>query len=115
MIKYLVTLLLLAFLAGCQTLPAKKEIVYVDKPVAFVPKPPVVPKFQSEVDKLVPADINDPGKVGQAYKHDIVMLRSLQAIYEMILEQYRASSQNFEKINGEIDSLIKKINEAEAK
>jgi hypothetical protein len=92
----------------------KKEIVTVDKPIAFVPKPPEVPKFVSEVDKLSPADAADPGKVGVAYKYDMLQLRKLLMVYEMIVEQYRQSSQNFDKINAEINALFNKINEAEA-
>lgn len=111
MIKTILVIIALALsLVGCfETLPAKKEIVIVEKPVPFIPKPPEVPKFTSEVDKLTAEDIKDPGKVGQAYKHDMTALRKLQVIYELILDQYRQSSENFDQINMEIDKLFKHI------
>lgn len=102
-------------LAGCGTTVIKKEIVTVDKPVPFIPAPPSVPPCVSQVDKLVPEDAKDPGKVGQAYKYDMVCYRQRIRILELILDQYKAGSQNFDKINEEITALYAKINEAEQK
>lgn len=113
--KLLITLLASFVLVGCGTTTViKKEIVTVDKPVPFVPKPPDVPKFESQIDKLVPADVADPGKVGQAYKYDVTYLRQLVKIHEMILDQYRQSSQDFDKVNAEITKLFEQVNKAEA-
>lgn len=106
----------ISLLAGCATdkIIIQKEIVTVDKPIPFVPKPPVVPAFVSEVDKLTLADATDPGKVGVAYKYDVTQLRALINIYKMILDQYNMSSQDFDKINAEIDKLYVQVNKAEA-
>lgn len=95
-------------LAGCPAvLPVRTEIVTVNKPVPFIPPPPTVPKFESQVDKLTLDDANDPGKVGQAYKYDMTALRNLVKIYQMILDTYSAGAQNFDQVNKEIDQLFK--------
>ena len=102
-------LLLAACLVGCASAPvAPTNVVTVDKPIAVVPKPPEVPVFASQVDALTPADIKDPGKVGQAYRYDVTMLRSLVKIYQMILAQYTTSSYQFEAIEAEINNLFSK-------
>lgn len=113
--KFISTLIICLALAGCGSqVVIKKEVVTVDRPVAFVPVPPFVPKFDSQVDKLTDADITDPGKIGQAYKYDMFALRSLNKIYESILDQYKKSSQDFDKINEQVKQLVSDINTAEA-
>ncbi len=108
--KLIVGALAVILLTGCATMqPAEKEIVIVNKPIAFIPKPPAVPKISYQVDKLTHADLADPGKVGQAYKHDLIALRKLVEIYQIILQQYSESSVDFELINSEIDLLFKQI------
>jgi len=109
--KYLLAAIFALTLAGCQTTPVvKTEIVTVDRPVAFVPKPPDVPKLDSQVDKLTDADLADPGKIGMAYKYDMMFLRSIVPVYEAILNQYRQSSANFDKINADIKTMVDQIN-----
>lgn len=110
-----VTAILLSLaLTGCATkVVVQKEIVTVERPVPFVPPPPVVPKYDSQVEKLTDADVADPGKVVQAYKYDITALRGSVAIYESILDQYKASSQNFDQINIQIKQLFDQLNKAE--
>ena len=109
----LVYLVLLSALSGCATdrIVIQKEIVTVNKPVPFIPKPPEMPPFVSKVDQLTPADIGDPGKVGVAYKYDMLALRSLVRLYELILSQYTSSSVNFDSINSEISALYSTINQ----
>ena len=101
----------LAVLPGCSTVtqPAKVETITVDKPIAYIPKPPVVPEFNSMVDKLTPADASDPGKVGQAYKYDTATLRALLSVYRSIVDQYRNSSYNFDNVQKEIDKLNQSV------
>ena len=111
----LATLVLAAVLAGCATdrVVIQKELVTVDKPVPFIPKPPDVPIFVSKVDLLTPTDISDPGKVGMAYKYDMLALRSLIKVYQMILSQYANSSSNFDQVNTEITGLYSTLNQTE--
>lgn len=114
--KTIFALILALFLVGCGTNTViKKEIVTVDKPIPYVPKPPVVPTFDSLVDKLTDEDIKDPGKVGQAYKYDMMFLRKTNDIMRQILQQYNSSSLDFDKINEEITKIYADINKAEAK
>lgn len=109
-IYLLVVAAVLMCLPGCQTVqPAKVETVTVDKPIAYIPKPPSVPAFDSMVDKLTPADVADPGKVGQAYKYDTATLRALLAIYRSIVEQYANSSYNFDNVKTQIDKLYQSV------
>lgn len=111
--KALISLALCVALVGCACDPIiKTETVYVDKPIPFVPKPPDVPKFVSKVDTLAPTDISDPGKVGQAYKYDVIALRNLLRIHEQILAQYSSSSVNFDDIQKQIDQIYSDINKA---
>lgn len=105
-----IVILAALLLSGCVHTIVKTEVVPVDKPIPFVPKPPEVPKFKSQVDLLTDADVSDPGKVGQAYKYDMTALRQLIKIYEQILLQYSESSQNFDQINAEIDKIYSTIN-----
>lgn len=113
MTRLLCTMLMVAMLSGCQTV-VKKEIVTVDKPIPFIPPPPKLPEFVSEVDKLTDADSTSPGKVAQAYKADMVVLRARDRIHSLILSQYANSSSNFDAINQEIAKLFDTINKAEA-
>lgn len=114
--KTIFALILALFLVGCGTNTViKKEIVTVDKPIPYVPKPPVVPTFDSLVDKLTDEDIKDPGKVGQAYKYDMMFLRKTNDIMRQILQQYSSSSLDFDKINEEITKIYADINKAESK
>ena len=92
-------------LGACATPVTKTEIVYVSVPIPFIPPPPVVPAFASEVDKLVLSDTKDPGKVGQAYKSDMMQLRSREATYEAIINQYEVASRNYEAISKEFTKL----------
>lgn len=111
--KYIALALSALILAGCGTTVIKKEVVTVDKPVPFIPTPPNVPQCKLLVDQLVAEDRKDPGKVGLAYKHDTLCLRQRDKIIQMILDQYKAGSQNFDQINKEIDQLFKQINGSE--
>lgn len=93
-------------LAGCALDPViKTEIVTVSKPIPFIPKPPAVPAIEYQVDKLTFEDLAAPGKVGQAYVYDMTFLRKRIEIDDMILEQYRAGSVQFEEIEKRIHEL----------
>lgn len=97
-----------ALVMGCTCTPVvKTEIVTVNKPLPFIPPPPVVPKIEYEVDKLKPDA--PPGKVGQAYVHDMTYLRATVEIYEAILEQYASSSAEFAVIDKKIQELYKEL------
>ena len=104
--KTLITVIIvLASLSGCSTLtPAKQiETIPVNKPVPYVPLPPDVPRFVSQIDRLdMIKDKNNPGKVVQAYKHDVAALRTVNRIQQMIIDQYRTSAIDFEPVNLEI-------------
>jgi hypothetical protein len=93
-------------LVGCAQDPViKTEIVTVNKPIPFIPKPPAVPTIEYQVDKLTPEDATRPGKVGQAYVYDMTFLRKRIEIDDMILEQYKAGSAQFEEIEKRIQEL----------
>lgn len=93
-------------LVGCALDPViKTEIVTVNKPIPFIPKPPAVPTIEYQVDKLTFEDLATPGKVGQAYVYDMTFLRKRIEIDDMILEQYRAGSVQFEEIEKRIHEL----------
>lgn len=112
----LASLLAATLLTACETQTIiKKEIVTVDKPVPFIPTPPEVPQCVSQVDKLIADDAKDPGKVGQAYKYDMLCYRQRLNILQLILDQYKAGSQNFDKVNEQIAQMYKAINDAEVK
>lgn len=113
--KYIAIVLASLLFVGCGSTIVKTEIVTVDKPVPYVPKPPVVPPFVSKVDQLTNDDVKDPGKVGQAYKYDMTALRQLLSIYVLIIAQYDSSSQNFDEINAQIDKIYADINSAQTK
>lgn len=101
-------------LVGCQTTTPEIKTIHVPKPFPFCPAPPQVPSEPStgfQVDKLTEADKQDPGKVAQAYKHDMLFLRRITDIYSEILSQYKLTSQNFEKTKKLIDELFSKMDE----
>lgn len=88
----LILITIIIFISACSNLQKNEkesDIVYVDVPVVSCPNPPDIPLFESEVDKLSEADINDPGKVGVAYKRDMLMLRHLYKTHVEILNKYR--------------------------
>jgi hypothetical protein len=107
---HLIALCMCLAIAGCSTLPAHDHVVVADKPVAVIPAPPETPKFVSQVDKLVPTDAADPGKVGVAYKYDMTALREINSILEAIIDQYRSGSANFDKVNAQITALYQHVN-----
>lgn len=99
---------IVALVTGCTCTPViKTEVVTVTKPIPFIPPPPVVPKIDYEVDKLTPDA--SPGKVGQAYVHDMTYLRATIEVYEAILEQYSTSSAEFVQIEKKIQDLYKEL------
>lgn len=106
--KTIYALILLGALAGCATTNPTKPVdpVIIDKPVVTCPTPPTVPKFTYTVDALTAADQADPGKVAQAYKRDMIILRSQVRIYEMIVNEYGKASVNFDAVNAEIANLV---------
>ena len=84
-------LVLPLFLIGCaSTTPPLMEIVYVDRPIFASPLPPELPVFDSMVDKLTPDDYTNPGKVGQAYKHDMLILRAINSQCRETFIEYAA-------------------------
>lgn len=100
---------LVLLLSGCEWFgPKKIEIVYVSKPVMYVPPPPKLPQVELQVDKLKTTDRNDPGLVGQAYKHDTAYLRSYKKTCDATLAVYEQSSGNFDSVNKMIDEMIQK-------
>lgn len=97
-------------LAGCNTTPViKTEIVTVNKPIPFIPPPPTVPTIVYEVDKLSPTDNVFPGKVGQAYVHDMTFLRKRIEIDDLIFDQYRKGSAEFAEIEKRIHQLYQEV------
>lgn len=108
--KLIATFFAALMLVGCAGAPAiKTEIVTVNKPIAFIPKPPAVPTIEFQVDKLTLEDKNIPGKVGQAYVHDMTFLRKRIEIDDMILEQYRAGSAKFDEVEKKIHELYNSV------
>jgi hypothetical protein len=101
----LASLLIILGLVGCNPTVVREPIT-VEVPIPYCPPPPSVPHHEFLVDKLQPADVADPGKVGQAYKADMVYLREVQRIYDMILEQYGKTSQSFEETQKRIRDLV---------
>lgn len=115
--KILIAIAVALTLSGCafdQKVVIQKELVPVDKPVPFIPKPPTVPPFVSQVDLLKADDIKDPGKIAVAYKYDMTQLRALISIYQLILQQYTLSSTDFDAVNAEIDKLYAQVNKTQA-
>lgn len=109
MIHRLVILGLVLGLSACDTMPPRVETVVVPKVVLYTPKPPNVPVYEFEVDKLSANDKNQPGKVGKAYVHDMTILRHTDKIMRAILKQYENSALDVEKIQPLIDALYKDI------
>ena len=108
------TILAIAFatiLAGCGGV-APIKMVTVDKPIPMCPKPPEVPVLVSQVDQLTEADVNDPGKVGMAYKYDMTFLRTTNEMYRMILGEYTKTSQNFDAVTEEINKSFKAMDQS---
>ena len=85
-------------------------MVVVDKPFPACPKPPVVPEYDLWVDKLTDLDLTDPGKVGQAYKHDMIYLRQRLVMDNQILLQYEKTSQQYDEAKKQIDTAFEKLN-----
>lgn len=106
--KKLFCLLIVTILVGCASTPTPEvRIVTVDKPIPMCPIPPTIPTIEYEVDKLTNLDKVDPGKVGQAYKYDMLYLRNAVRLYQMILDEYKKTSGNFDQVKLEIDKVFK--------
>ena len=106
--KFVLAFLTITILSGCDTI-IKQVPVAVDKPYPACPKPPELPVYDLWVDNLTSADLNDPGKVGQAYKHDMMYLRQRIRDDQMVLDQYTQTSQQFEEVKKHIDDAYSKI------
>lgn len=112
--KQLLITTLCVVLTGCATAGIEIRTVEVPKPIPFIPAPPEVPKQPPNgflVDKLTDQDLNDPGKVAQSYKYDMLWLREINEIYIQILELYKSGSQDLEKTKILIDQLYQKMQE----
>lgn len=109
--------LLFSIVAGCSWIQPPK-VVAVSKPLMWCPAPPKMPNIEYEVDKLSPSDENDPGKVGKAYKHDMMALRALVAMYQEVWKGYESfgilSQQTNKEINDAFDSLMRSLNTPQA-
>lgn len=93
-------------LSACGSIPERPvEIVTVDKAVPYCPAPPDIQKTEYMVDKLEPNDISNPGRVAKAYVYDMTLLRSQIKIYQMILDEYSKTTQDFDAVKREIDKL----------
>lgn len=90
----------------------KKEIVTVSKPVPYCPAPPEVDTYEYWVDQLTDEDVKDPGKVGQAYKHDMIILRQNDATLRAIIQQYKEISTSFSGVQEQIDNIFKNITDS---
>lgn len=115
---YLILAVVAVVLSGCgATIPLEPVIQtqIVDKPIPYCPAPPAVPQIDYyRVDKLTPADINDPGKVGQAYKYDMTFLRNVVRLQQLIIQQYSDTSKNSAATKDEIDKLYQQIQQFSA-
>lgn len=108
--KIIASLCIALALTGCACDPVvKTEIVTVNKPIPFIPTPPTVPKCEYLVDQLTPADAKTPGRVGQAYVHDMACLRSVNEIQSMIIDQYRKGSISFEEASKRINDMYRQV------
>lgn len=103
--KALIVLVLLC--CGCSL---QKDVIVVDKPFPACPKPPETASYDLWVDQLTDADINDPGKVGQAYKHDMLYLRQRIIVDQQILDQYNKTSVNYDQTKQQIDKAYESLN-----
>lgn len=103
--KTILTIMMIFLTMGCSVRPV--EIVTIDKPIPVCPVPPPVPEYEYWVDDLTSNDFNDPGKVGQAYKHDMIYLRKRVEIDNMILEQYRTVSENYDEAEKTINNAFR--------
>lgn len=92
----------------------KKEIVTVNKPVPYCPAPPDIPEYVFQVDLLTSADLNDPGKVGQAYKADMIVLRHNDRSLRAALKAYESINTSFTSVQQQIDQIFSTINQQEA-
>ena len=111
MTKLLLTMTLAAALAGCAAapvqLPPKIEVQQVDVPVAYVPAPPKFPLFESRVDRLTAHDAANPGKIGLAYKLDMIELRDRDRLFTSVLDAYSNAAEK--KITPEqLETILKR-------
>lgn len=115
MIKYVVLLAAAIAMTGCgPKYLVKKEIVTVNKPVPYCPAPPHIPEYEFQVDKLTSADAKDPGKVGQAYKADMLVLRTNDRSLRAALYEYANINASFTGVQQQIDLIFDSINKQES-
>ena len=107
--KLITLVALVATLAGCQTnnVVVRKEPYPVFTTIPVVPQPPTVDRCEFKVDLLT--DNSDPGTVAMAYKHDIECLRSKIIQFETVLQQYKLSADEADKIGEEIKKQFKAV------
>lgn len=103
--KILSLTVLALMLSGCSLLTPK--IITVDKPIPFCPPPPKVPECANYVDVLSSSDVQDPGKVAQAYKLDMTCYRNHDRSFRQILEVYQDTSTMAEQAS----MLFKQLND----
>lgn len=79
-------------LVGCNMVKPQPEIITIEKPVISCPAPNQVPPVDLAIYQLTNDDVNDPGKVVQAYKATIIQLNSQ-------IDQYRKALQFYEDVS----------------
>lgn len=108
----LAAILTAAVLTGCATanLTPEVKLQKVDTPVAYCPAPPAIPQIDYyHVDKLVDANVSDPGAVAQAYKYDMTYLRAVVKLQQLIILQYSDTSKTADDTKAQIDKLYQTV------
>ena len=106
-IKIATVLAAVLLLAGCNGNQNVRDIDIqeVKVPFLYCPPPPRVQRPTLVIEQLSPADQTDPGKVAQAYKASFIQLRGYTENLEQILQQYNATSSEFEDLRKQMREL----------
>ncbi len=110
--KHVLLAIVAVLLTSCSTSPTiqPQKIVTVVKPVPVVPTPPSVPECELLVRQLTPLSAENPGLVGQAYKHDMLCLITRDQQMRQILAVYTELSKKSDLTTQQINEAFAAIN-----
>ena len=90
------TAVVLGGCAGMETRPLSTQVVEINTPILYTPRPPILDRPDLIIHELSPAERNNPGTVAQFYKATLLQLLGYVEELESVIDGYTTISNTLE-------------------